>query len=77
MAFDRGNMVCMYVRMYVRMYVHTVTYLSHSGMLITLGGFSACQLSFYLPRGLDSARFTTLRFRSVDKHAVRPGLAEI
>ena len=61
-----------YVRTYVvRTYV-VCTYwnMSHSGMLIGMLRVSCQPIEFYLLRGLDGARTTTLRNRSVDEHAV-------
>ena len=60
--------VCTYVRTYVvRTYVPNM---SRSGMLRV----SCRPIEFYLLRGLDSARTTTLRNRSVDERAVLQGL---
>ena len=59
--------VCTYVRTYM---VCTYRNMSRSGMLRV----SCRPIEFYLLRGLDGARTTTLRNRSVDERAVLQGL---
>ena len=67
--------VCTYVRTYVRTwYVRTYRNMSRSGMLIGMLRVSCRPIEFNLLRGLDSARTTTLRNRSVDERAVLQGL---
>ena len=64
--------VCTYVRTYVRgTYVRNM---SRSGMLIGMLWVSCRPVEFYLLRGLDVARTTTLRNRSVDERTVLQGL---
>ena len=48
--------------------------MSRSGMLIGMLWVSCRPVEFYLLRGLDVARTTTLRNRSVDERAVLQGL---
>ena len=48
--------------------------MSRSGMLIGILRVSCWPIEFYLLRGLDGARTTTLRNRSVDERAVLQGL---
>ena len=43
-----------------------------SGTLIGMLQVSCRPIEFYLPRGLDGTRSTTLRLRSVDERAVPP-----
>ena len=66
--------VCTYVRTYVvRTYVvRTYRKMSRSGMLIGMLRVSCRPID--LLRGLDGARTTTLRNRSVDERAVLQGL---
>ena len=61
--------VCTYVRTYV---VRTYRKMSRSGMLIGMLRVSCRPID--LLRGLDGARTTTLRNRSVDERAVLQGL---
>ena len=66
--------VCTYVR---GTYARTYWNMSCSGMLIGSIGMlrvSCRPIEFYLLRGLDGARTTTLRNRSVDERAVLQGL---
>ena len=56
------------------MYVRTYRNMSRSGMLIGMLWVSCRPIEFYLLRGLDGARTTTLRNRSVDERAVLQGL---
>ena len=68
--------VCMYVHAYVRG-TCTCTYvpnMSSSGMLIGMLRVSCRPIEFYLLRGLDGVRTTTLRNRSVDEHTLFQGL---
>ena len=59
--------VCTYVR-------GTYRNMSCSGMLIGMLRVSCQPIEFYLLRGLDGARTTTLRNRPVDERAVLQGL---
>ena len=61
----------MYVCTYV---VCTYRNMSRSGMLIGMLRVSCRPIEFYLLRGLDGARTTTFRNRSVDERAVLQGL---
>ena len=63
--------VCTYVGTYV---VRTYGNMSRLGMLIGMLRVSCRPIEFHLLRGLDGARTTTLRNRSVDEHAVLQGL---
>ena len=61
--------------MYVRgTYVRTYRNMSRSGMLIGMLRVSCRPIEFYLLRGLDGARTTTLRNRLVNERAVLQGL---
>ena len=64
-------LLTIYVGTYVR---GTYRNVSRSGMLIGMLRVSCWPIEFYLLRGLDSARITTLRNRSVDECAVLQGL---
>ena len=59
---------------YVRTYVRTYRNMSRSGMLIGMLRVSCRPIEFHLLRGLDGARTTTLRSRSVDERAALQGL---
>ena len=62
---------CMYVCAYVRTYVVHTYIPARSGIKLRV---SCWPIEFYLLRGLDGARTTTLRNRSVDERAVLQGL---
>ena len=63
--------ICTYVR---GTYVRTGIIMLRSGMLIGMLRVSCRPIELYLLRGLDGARTTTLRNRSVDERAVLQGL---
>ena len=66
----------LFLTIYVCTYVRTwyVRKMSRSGMLIGMLRVSCRPIEFYLLRGLDGARTTTLINRSVDERAVLQGL---
>ena len=58
--------------LFLTMYICAYRNMSCSGMLTGILRVSCQPIEFYLPRGLDGTRSTTLRLRSVDEHAVPP-----
>ena len=60
--------------LFLTIYVCTYRNMSRSGMLIGMLRVSCWPIEFYLLRGLDGARTTTLRNRLVDERAVLQGL---
>ena len=64
--------------LFLTIYVCTYQNMSCSGMLIEMLRVSCRPIEFYLPRGLNGTRSTTLRNRSVDEHtrACRGGAAK-
>ena len=60
--------------LFLTIYVRTYRNMSRSGMLIGMLRVFFRPIEFYLLRGLDGARTTTLRNRSVDERAVLQGL---
>ena len=68
----RGSEWGIYFSLYT--YVRTYRNMSRSGMLIGMLRVSGWPIEFYLLRGLDGARTTTFRNRSVDERAVLQGL---
>ena len=75
-ALARGSEWGIYFSLYtyVRTYVRTYQNMSRSGMLIGMLRVSCRPIEFYLLRGLDGARTTTFKNRSVDERAVLQGL---